>query len=231
MVDVPVTGATEPFANGSVRDDVSGRLNARAAVVVVDMQNDFCAPGGYITTAIGKDVSPLAKVIEPIEQVLAAARNRGIPVLWLIARYEDDLLPPSMIAQKRRIGIKAICCAKDTWGADFFGVRPTDGEPVIEKHTYSGFSNPDFGRQLRALGIETLVFCGVQTNVCVESTLREAHSDGFDVVVVSDAVGSHTPPLHEATLTNVRFLFGDVITADELRTHWKAPATSASASA
>lgn len=194
---------------------------SRTALVVVDMQNDFCAPGGYISTAIGKDVSGLATVIEPLRATLAAARAAGLPVIWLVARYEEDLVPPSMTAQKRRLGIEAVCCAAGSWGGDFFAVAPEPGEPVFAKSTYSGFSNPDLDAHLRAAGIEALVFCGVQTNICVESTLRDAHSRGFDVAVVSNAVGSHTPPLHDATLANVRFLFGDVVGSADVTAMWE----------
>ena len=196
--------------------------SGRTALVVGDMQNDFCAPGGYIAGALGKDVLGLATILPSLQALLAVARGSGLPVVWLAARYEEDLLPPSMLAQKRRLGIEAICCAGDTWGADFFGVAPRSGEPVFSKSTYSGFSNPAFEAHLRAAGIEALVFCGVQTNVCVESTLREAHTRGFDVAIVRDAVASHAPALHEGTLANVGFLFGDVVTAADLTGIWSA---------
>ena len=194
---------------------------ARTALVVVDMQNDFCAPGGYIA-GLGKDVSGYGAIVSPLAATLAAARRAGVPVLWLVARYDEALLPPSMRAQKRRMGVDAICCAAGSWGAEFFGVTPEAGEPIFAKHTYSGFSNPDLARHLAALDVEALAFCGVQTNVCVESTLREAHSFGFDVAIVEDAVASHTPPLHQATLANIRFLFGDVLPSADLLAIWGA---------
>jgi ureidoacrylate peracid hydrolase len=211
------------FASRSVLPGPPERLApGRTALVVVDMQNDFCAPGGYIAGALGKDVSGLATIVAPIQALLATARAGGIPVIWLAAFYEEELLPPSMIAQKRRLGIEAVCCRKGSWGADFFGVAPAEGEPVFAKHTYSGFSSPKLEPHLASLGIEALAFCGVQTNVCVESTLRDAHSRGFDVAAVSDAVASHAPQLHEATLANVRFLFGDVVTSADLMALWAA---------
>nr|WP_281411568.1 isochorismatase family cysteine hydrolase [Enterovirga sp. DB1703] len=192
----------------------------RTALVVVDMQNDFCAPGGYIASALGKDVSGLATIVPPLKVLLGSAREAGVPVVWLAACYEEELIPPSMIAQKRRLGVEAVCCRKDSWGADFFGVSPAEGEPVFVKHTYSGFSNPTFERHLASHGVESLAFCGVQTNVCVESTLRDAHARGFDVAIVSDAVASHAPHMHEATLANVRFLLGDVVASADLLALW-----------
>jgi ureidoacrylate peracid hydrolase len=209
------------YASRDVYLELAQRLSPqRTALVVVDMQNDFCAPGGYID-GIGKDVSEIAAIVGPLNAVVDAARAAGVPVVWLAACYDERLLPPAMVAQKRRIGADAICCARGSWGFDFFGVRPAEGEAVFEKNNYSGFSNPNFDRHLRAHGIESLLFCGVQTNVCVESTLREAHSRGYYVAVVEDAVCSHTRPLHEATLANVRFLLGDVITSGDLQASWK----------
>lgn len=208
------------YAGRGIYIDAAERLApGRTALVVVDMQNDFCAPGGYIA-GIGRDVASQGAIVAPLVTLIAAARAALVPVLWLTACYEDERVPPAMLAQKRRMGVGAICCARGSWGGDFFGVRPAEGEAVFEKHTYSGFSNPGFEAHLRARGIETLLFCGVQTNICVESTLRDAHSRGFYVALAADAVASHTPHLHEATLANVRFLLGDVLTSTEIAQAW-----------
>ncbi|AZO81922.1 MULTISPECIES: isochorismatase family cysteine hydrolase [unclassified Bosea (in: a-proteobacteria)] len=217
---------TEAFASRGALTTVEERVAPqRTALIVVDMQNDFCAPGGYID-GIGKDVSGLAAIVPPLNGLLAQARRVGVPVVWLTACYEEHEIPPSMITQRRRIGASAVCCERGSWGAGFFGVSPEPGEVVFEKHTYSGFSNPGLGRHLQALGREALVFAGVQTNVCVESTLREAHSRGFDVAIVQDAVASHAATQHQATLANVGFLFGDVITAEVVARAWAAPPAS-----
>ncbi len=191
-----------------------------SALVVVDMQNDFCAPGGYIDKVMGKDVGAGAAVAKAIGGLLGAARGAGVPVVWLRADYRHDRIPDSMRAKLQARGITAVCCAPGSWGADWFGVAPAEGEPVVTKHTYSGFAGTDLAARLAALGRKTLVFTGVQTQVCVESTLRDAHSLGYFCVVPQDAVGSHTPALHEATLNNVRFLFGDVCTSAEVCNAW-----------
>jgi ureidoacrylate peracid hydrolase len=197
------------------------KLNPRASVlVVVDMQNDFCATCGYIDTIMKKDVSSAAAVAAAIARLVPAARARKIPVAWLRADYTRERLPDSMKVKLEARGITATCCAPGTWGADWFDARPAEGELVVTKHTYSGFAGTDLERRLAALGRRTLVFTGVQTQVCVESTLRDAHSLGYFCIVPQDAVGSHTPALHEATLNNVRFLFGDVCTAQEVLQAW-----------
>jgi ureidoacrylate peracid hydrolase len=201
-------------------DTVEKRLDpAHTAVMVIDMQNDFCAEQGYVERVVGKDVSACRAVVPAIMDLVAAARERSIPVLWIKANYDPDRLPEGMLTKQREKSIE-ICCGTGSWGHDFYGVTAADGEPVIEKSCYSAFVGTDVEKQLRQRGIRTLVFAGVQTNVCVDSSLRDAVCRGFYAVLASDCVASHTPPLHEATLNNVRFLFGDVIDRAVIKGAW-----------
>ncbi|WP_397473402.1 cysteine hydrolase family protein [Pusillimonas sp.] len=191
-----------------------------AALVVIDMQNDFCAPGGYIDTVMSKDVSAAAGICENLTRLVQAARSRKVPVIWIAADYSHERIPASMLRKLRQRGITAVCCEPGTWGADWFCVRPDAGEKVITKHNYSGFSGTDLEQALRAHNVETLVLTGVQTQICVESTAREGHSLGYTCIVPKDAVASHTPPLHEASLMNMQFLFGEVCTTQDVVSAW-----------
>jgi ureidoacrylate peracid hydrolase len=201
-------------------DTVEKRLDpAHTAVMVIDMQNDFCAEQGYVERVVGKDVSACRAVVPAIMDLVAAARARRIPVFWIKANYDPDRLPEGMLTKQREKSAE-ICCGTGSWGHDFYGVVAAAGEPVIEKSCYSAFVGTDVEKQLRQRGIRTLVFAGVQTNVCVDSSLRDAVCRGFYAVLASDCVASHTPPLHEATLNNVRFLFGDVIDRAAIKGAW-----------
>src|SRR5215469_16026305 len=182
------------------------KLARRTALVVVDMQNDFCADGGYVPK---------------LAELIATARECRVPVYWLMADYDQSAVPAAMRVRQSEMGMAAVtCCAKGSWGAGSFGVAPEAGEPVIVKHCYSGFAGTDLDQRLRQARIETLVFTGVQTNVCVESTLRDAHSHGYFPVLVSDCVASHMAAQHEATIANVRFLFGYVAESAQLKAEW-----------
>lgn len=192
----------------------------RCALVVIDMQNDFCAPGGYIDRVIGKSVGAAAAVVAPIERLIGTARRADVPLVWLRADYSRERIPDSMRVKLEARGITDECCKPDTWGADWFGVAPAEADTVVTKHTYTGFAGTDLAQRLAALARSTLVFAGVQTQVCVESTLRDAHAIGYFCVVPQDAVASHTPALHDAALDNVRFLFGDVCTSDDVVCAW-----------
>lgn len=190
------------------------------AVVVIDMQNDFCAPGGYIDKVMGKSVGAASGVVAPVATLIESARNAGVPVVWVYADYSHEKVPDSMRVKLKARGITAECCKPGTWGAGWFGVEPKPGEALVAKHTYSGFAHTTLADTLAKLDVRTLVFAGVQTQVCVESTVRDAHSEGYLCVVPQDAVASHTPSLHEATLNNVRFLFGDVCDVADVTRAW-----------
>lgn len=191
------------------------------AVLVIDMQNDFCAPGGYVERVIKKDPAPCSRVAGPINQLVVLARECKVPVLWLRARYEHGEIPEPMHARLVEQAIADTCCAPGTWGYDWHEVRPAAGEQVADKRSYDGFLDTQLEAVLHERGVRTIVFAGVQTNICVESTLRRAHSLGFYCVVPQDCVASHTPPAHETTLNTVRFLFGDVCSLADVTAQWR----------
>ena len=212
---------------GNLLDSVEKRLDpAHTAVMVIDMQNDFCAEKGYVERVVGKDTSACRAVAPAIMDLVAAARDRRVPVFWIRANYDPDRLPEGMLVKQREKSTE-ICCGTGSWGHDFYGVTAAAGEPVIDKSCYSAFVGTDVEKQLRGRGIRTLVFAGVQTNVCVDSSLRDAVCRGFYAVLASDCVASHTQPLHEATLNNVRFLFGDVLDRAAIRSAWAVNAREA----
>lgn len=193
----------------------------QCALVVIDMQNDFCAPGGYIDQVMGKDVSGAAAVVPVIAGLVRQARQAGVPVVWVGSDYSADRIPASMRRKLDLRGITAECCKPGTWGGEWFGVQPEPGEAVVVKHSYAGFAGTSLNAVLQEKNVRTLVFAGVQTQVCVESTVREAHALGYTAVVARDGVGSHSPALHEASLTNVQFLFGEVCAAADIQAAWR----------
>jgi ureidoacrylate peracid hydrolase len=193
---------------------------AHTALLVIDMQNDFCAEDGYATVQLKKDLSPCRATVAPIMRTVEAARGAGVPVLWVRAHYDDSYIAPPMRARNKMMGATATCCAEGSWGADFFGVEPAEGEPVINKHRFNAFFETGLHERLQGMGVRSLVLTGVQTNVCIESTYREAFSLGYFLAIPEDGVASHTPPSHEASMANFRFLFGEVTSSDELTEIW-----------
>lgn len=194
---------------------------AHTAMLIIDMQNDFCAADGYVERVLGKDASPCRAVVAPIAELAQRARAAQAPVFWIRADYSPDKVPAHLALKAYERGSEGPFCHGGSWGAGFFELSPTSGEPVIDKHCFSAFIGTGLEDRLRAARIRTVVLTGVQTNACIESSLRDAASMGFHVVVPADCVASHTLVLHEATLKNVAFLFGDVVTSAEIARIWQ----------
>ena len=202
-------------------ETLSQRVAPRhTALLVIDMQNDFCAEGGYVSK-LGRDVTACQAIVPRLETLIAGARRFGVPVLWVQADYGSERVPEPMRLRQSQMGRGFTCCVEGSWGAAPFGLVPGSDEATVVKHSYSGFIGTDLDLRLRAMRVRSLVVAGVQTNVCVESTIRDAHSRGYYSVVPRDAVASHMASEHEATLRNVAFLFGDVVETPDLLNLWE----------
>ena len=191
------------------------------ALLVIDMQNDFCAVGGYIDKAVKSDISGCPGVADAINVAGDAARAAGVKIVWVRANYEPRFLPPNVLARNVARGVdKAVCCAGGTWGYDFYRMQPREDEFFVEKHRYDAFHGTRLDDILRNHGIKTIVCTGVVTNVCVESTLRAGFFRGYYIVVPQDCVGGPFKDLHDATLKSVGMYYGSVTGAKALAALW-----------
>ena len=205
--------------------DFTDRVDPRhTAIVVVDMQNDFCAPGGHIDKRFGCDAAANEALADAIAGLVGAGRAAGAHTVWVRAIYDDRYLAPPMLAKAAENQVVEPRCAEGSWGADFYRLKPGDGDFIIDKHCYSAFAGTPLDALLRRRDIRTLVVTGVSTNICVESTFRDGHSRGYYIVVPGDCVASPAPALHEATLRNVETLFGDVTASADLIALWSGAA-------
>ena len=197
------------------------RIDPRTtALVVVDVQNDFCHADGLIG-GLGADVSAAQEIVPRLMLLVDRARTVGAAVIWL--QLVNTELTTSAVAddQRRRTrpGTDLICRA-GTWGAELYRVEPAEGEPIVTKRRYSGFVDTELELILRSRGISTLVLCGVATNVCVESTARDAYMRDYYVVVVDDCAAAYDPATHAAALRNVDHHFGLVVRSEEVFAAW-----------
>lgn len=190
-----------------------------SAVIVVDIQNDFCHPDGYVGRRFGCDGAASEALARRNVALADAARDAGALIVWVQAIYDPQYLSAPMLAKSGSAGHEARC-VDGTWGADFYHVAPKDGDLLIRKHRYSAFCGTPLDNLLRRRCIRTAIITGVATNICVDSTLREAFNLGYYVVVPRDCVAANDAELHEATLRNVDFLLGDVTDSASLAAHW-----------
>ena len=177
-------------------------LGKKPALIVIDMQNGFCVAQGFMDQ-IGLGYEASASVIEPIADLLGQARAAGIPIVFTRYVLNDDYSDGGMV--------------RNTWDGDVIdALAPLPGEIVIDKTRYSAFFGTDLEQQLAALGVDTVIVCGVTTNICVESTVRDAFFRDIRTVVPSDATAAVTPALHEGALEDFRYGFGQVVTIAEI---------------
>ncbi len=219
---------------GSLAEKV---VPAHTALLVIDMQNDFCAAGGLVSKD-GRDISAAQQLGERLPPFIAAARAAGVLVVFVRCVYSTERnfylsdVWLEQAARKRKGGYTRIpVCVEGSWEGDYFGdVRPQAGDLVVTKHRYDAFHNTDLDLILRTNGIRTVILTGVVTNVCVETTARAAFVRDYYVVVAEDGTAAYVPEDHIATLRNIDRFFGEVITIHDLTALWpKAVAASRSA--
>lgn len=184
----------------------------RTALVIIDMQRDFLEPGGFGET-LGNDVSLLARVVEPCRALLAAARERGVLVVHTREGHRPDLsdVPKAKLergAPRLRIGEPGPMgriLIRGEPGHDIVPeLYPAPGEPVVDKPGKGAFYATDLEVILRRAGVESLIVCGVTTEVCVHTTVREANDRGYRCLVPGDCCGSYFPEFHEVALRMIQ---------------------------
>ena len=202
----------------------------RTAFIVVDMQNAYAKKGGMLDLGIGIDESRTNPVIAANQRLLSAARAAGVQVFYLQFGYKPDLsdaggpLSPNIRKQmairmiKERPADRDKLIIEGTWGWEIIDeLKPEPGDLVVKKARYSGFAGTTLENQLNGLDIRHILFTGVATNVCVESTAREAFFREFWPILIEDAM-DHTGPdfTRQATLYNFESKFGWVTKTDDV---------------
>ncbi len=201
----------------------------RTALVVVDMQNSFVSKGGMFDLA-GFDITGSAPVIDVNRRLLAASRRRGVKVVYLMMAFKPDLSDagdPSSPAYHKELALRMMrsrpelagkLLVDDTWDAAIVEtLAPQPGEQVIRKTRYDGFCATGLDSYLRAENIRYLLFTGVATNVCVESTARHAFFNEFWPILVEDAMNNSGPDFNrQATLWNFEHTLGWVTRSEQV---------------
>jgi len=189
-------------------------------LIVVDVQNDFCSPKGAAAQR-GNDVTGAMEMVRRLVHLIAEARRVSLPIVYIKTTHSEWTDTPSWLYRKPE-GKDVKTCREGTWGAELYeGIAPLPHERVVIKHRYSAFINTDLNTVLKAKGVESVLVTGVATNVCVETTARDAFMYDFYVTMVDDCSAAYNQPLHESTLENIRRHFGLVASSAEIIQTWQ----------
>jgi ureidoacrylate peracid hydrolase len=199
--------------------------NVNPALMVIDVQNGFVSKGGSYDQ-LGMNIARYQHVISQISELIRLCRSVNIPIFYTQAVREKSgidlltnthrILPKS---REERIRTKPICVI-GTWDADIVDeIKPSPMDHVVIKRRDSAFQDTEIGVWLNSIGIDTLVFCGIDTSICVEASLRDAFNNGYDVILISDATASGNIKHSESTLEIVRDYYGLVMDVKEFAMH------------
>ena len=197
-----------------------------AALLLVDVQNDFCAEGGAMHRE-GRDVGLVQMMIPRLEQLLEAARAAKVQCVWIRNVYNtgpNHYLSEVWLeqAKRRRNGayVQYPVCEPGEWNGDFYRVKPRPDEAIVTKHRYGAFESTDLDLVLRSKRIRTVIMTGVATNVCVETTARQAFLRDYYVVFTSDCTATFSQAEHDAALRNIDQFFGQVVASQDVMACW-----------
>jgi ureidoacrylate peracid hydrolase len=190
-----------------------------ACILVVDVQNDFCSSEGSCAKR-GEDVGAAQAMVPRLARFLAEARAVSLPIVFIKTEHSEWTDTPAWLY--RRSQQKELkTCRQGTWGAEFYeGISPLPNERVVIKHRYSAFINTDLNTVLKARGVESVLVTGVATNVCVETTARDAYMYDYYVTLVEDCSAAYSREMHKNTVKNISEHFGFAVSSNELIALW-----------
>ena len=193
-----------------------------AALIVVDIQNDFCHDDGLLARK-GRDMSLGYQMMPRLIHFVSEARKQKLAIIFTQHINSDWTLSPAAIEQRERLfpGVSENVCQEGSWGAKFYKIKPQPSEFVVVKHRYGAFVDTNLDLILRSKGIKSLIITGVATNACVESTARDGFMRDYYIVFLSDCTAAPLVEFHETTLRNIDRYFGVVVTSDEVVAAWQ----------
>jgi ureidoacrylate peracid hydrolase len=197
----------------------------RPVLLVIDMQNGYCSPGGSYEKyggTIGADLEAYRKIIPNISKLIDACRELSIPIFYTMQVREEsgiDLFTRlhRIIPERRAEFLRIPACIRETWDAEVIDeLKPTNHDHIVIKRRDSAFQDTELDLWLRSAYIDTVICTGVDTAICVENTLTDAFNIGYDVILVDDATASSWKKIGQATISKVAGSYGLVIQTDRL---------------
>jgi ureidoacrylate peracid hydrolase len=201
----------------------------RCAVVVVDLQNDYCHEDGALAL-MGRDVAAVQAMIPDVARMIDAARAAGVPVIFVRTTHGEWTDTPAWVERGRggpSLDTQRVPIVRaGTWGAEFYGVAPGEGDHIVTKHRYSAFLYTPLELALRAKRRDTILLAGATTNICVAATATDGLMRGFSPILVRQCVATHTEAEQAAAFAEFEDHVGVVADLADLLDVWAAPVTA-----
>ncbi|MGD9045366.1 MAG: cysteine hydrolase [Desulfobacterales bacterium] len=188
--------------------------SSNTALLVVDVQNDFCHNQGVFSKYKSVTLDHVEQAISNLSALIAKCREFKLPIIFIRTIHSNWTNSPSWLKRIEGVAEKMPICPPDSWGSNFFNVAPNEGDCIVTKHRYSAFIGTDLDLILKSQGIEYILVTGVATNVCVESTARDGYHRDYNVILIEDCCGAYDKAEHAATLNNISKFFGTVATSE-----------------
>lgn len=187
-----------------------------SALLIIDMQNAFINPEGSLSK-MGLDTSRTSIVIDPIKQLKEEFKAQNRPVIYIQHTHRKDRTDAGLIAKVFPPIMDLGHCMEGTWDGEIIEeLKPEEDDYIVRKHRFSAFYNTQLEEVLHGLGVETLVVVGIATNVCVESTVRDAFYRDYNVFVPREATASYTVEQEQGAIGNFDFAFARVVSLEDM---------------
>lgn len=192
---------------------IINQRKAKWAILVIDIQNDFCSSEGWYAKKY--DLKLIEIAVKKIYELIEKAREKDIAIIYFKQVYNEECVSEVMKAQLNRRGMATLYCQEGTWGAELYKLTPLPSEKIIDKRRFSCFYGTDLDIFLRCKGIDSLIVTGVTTEVCVETTVRDAYMKDYFVYVPKECTASFEESVKDASLNVIDRVFGKVISERE----------------
>jgi len=184
---------------------------SRCALLIIDMQNDFCSPEGNMAK-IGRDIRYIQQMIPVLSRLLKICRSKGMRIIFTKMVHSAWTDSPAWVAK-----LNSKNARQGTWGCEFYqGFEPHEEDWIVEKHRYSAFLNTDLETVLRAQGIDTIIVTGINSDQCVDGTAKHAFQVDYYVFLVKDCIATDSQSLTEAVLTMAEKSYAWIISSEEI---------------
>lgn len=194
------------------------------AVIVIDVQNDYCSADGALGRR-GFDVSRVQRMVPRLKDFIQGAERCEVPVVYIRTTHDETTDTPQWLGRVGKTSdgdlLSNVICRTGSWGSEFYEISPGPEDLVITKHRFSAFVGTRLDLTLRSLGVSSLLFTGVTTDICVGSSVRDGLFHEYYVSVVEDCSEAFSKSAHEETLKNIASNFGTIVKSDMIMNVWK----------